>query len=133
MAPAYQSASSFIPSSPTASPSLVDQQRKEIITTHIASARIFPKLSTMIEKSHRAFMRATFDAMIANITREVDAFIRDLGLVVCDEEEKSELEKFGEFGVRLRARIGVAEKRLKDVGMVVRDVRAMMGGSQCGD
>ena len=43
----------------------------------------------MIERSHRAFLRAAFDSMIASVTREVDALIRDLGLIVPPEELES--------------------------------------------
>lgn len=39
----------------------------------------------MIERSHRAFIRAAFDGMIGAITTQVDAFIRDLHLIVAEE------------------------------------------------
>lgn len=53
-----------------------------MMTTHIAGARLFPRLASMVEKSHRGFVRVVFDGMVAAITSQVDALIRDLHLVV---------------------------------------------------
>lgn len=136
MAPAYHEASalsaspSFLlpsagptpPHSP--SPSLLDQQRKDLIATHIASTRIFPKLSTMIEKSHRALVKAAFDEMIEGVTREVDALIRDLNLVVLGEGEQSEAQRYAEFARGLTGRIARAGEVVKEGMQVVEDVRA---------
>ncbi|KAF2866503.1 hypothetical protein BDV95DRAFT_504588 [Massariosphaeria phaeospora] len=146
MAPAYHAASSFSPSrqqksissprthSPPPSPSLslVDAQRKHLLTTHIASARLFPKLATQIEKSHRGVVHACFNAMVAGIAPEVDAFIRDLGSIAVavggsgGAKNGSEAQWFPEFAERLRGRIGVADGV---AGEAMRVVEELEGGS----
>lgn len=133
MAPAYQAASALSTSSPmrisnstpphSPSPSLLDQQRKELVTSHIASSRIFPKLSTMIEKKHRALVREAFDTIIEGITREVDALIRDLHLVVCVDGEKSEAQRYVEFARGLKDRVQKAQEVTAEGREVVAYVR----------
>lgn len=61
---------------------MLDARRKLMVTTHIAGARLFPRLASMVEKSHRGFVRVVFDGMVAAITSQVDALIRDLHMVV---------------------------------------------------
>lgn len=142
MAPAYNAASLIYskpisPSSPTTptprsfSPTIADRERKDLITTHIASARIFPKLSTMIERAHHGFLRAAFDNMVAGITTEVDALIRDIYLAAPlpvereGEEGGSEARRYTEFSTLLKGRIVQAELVLEECAAVVNDIRAI--------
>ncbi|KAF2733490.1 hypothetical protein EJ04DRAFT_524428 [Polyplosphaeria fusca] len=71
-------------SSPTDNPSpeLLDKQRKELITAHVVSSRLYSKLGTLIERSHRGFTSIVFSNIHAAISREIDALIRDMHLVV---------------------------------------------------
>ncbi|KAF2114884.1 hypothetical protein BDV96DRAFT_576070 [Lophiotrema nucula] len=115
---------------------LLDAKRKHLLTTHIATSRIFARLASMVEKSHRSFVRVVFDGMVASITREVDALIRDLHLVVPGEErivkdsdgvehrerEKGEAERYAEFAGRLKVRIVAAERVMRDCRGVVEEV-----------
>lgn len=80
--------------------------------------------------------------MVASITREVDALIRDLHLVVPGEErvvldsegvehrerEKGEAERYVEFAGRLRGRIGAAERVMAGCREVVGEVRRVAEG-----
>lgn len=95
------------------------------MTTHIASFRIFPKLSTMIEKAHRDLVSSAFETVIKGVTREVDALIRDLNLVVSEESRETEAEKYVAFACGLRVRLKRAEEEVRGTSKVVDDVRGM--------
>ncbi|OCK73886.1 hypothetical protein K432DRAFT_430339 [Lepidopterella palustris CBS 459.81] len=100
-----------------------DKRRKETISRHIQQCRIFPKLSTMVERHHRTFVRATFDSMIGEITREVDNFVRDLRLVAVKEGEVSEACRYPDFARRLRLRLVQADRVIAQCGETAKELR----------
>jgi hypothetical protein len=133
MTPAYHTASALSATTPAArsspvtsphspSPSFLDQQRKDVITSHIASARIFPRLSSMVEKAHREIVREAFHDLHDGVGREVDALLRDLHMAV---QEESEAGAYGDFAEGLRDRIVGWEVVVGEVGDVAREVRRM--------
>jgi hypothetical protein len=140
MAPAYHSASALLSFSPpptkldaltltpphSPSPSLIDQQRKDLVTSHIASARIFSRLSCVVEKAHRGIVREAFADLSEGVGRVVHAFVRDFGLVVGDGrgiEKRGDGDTYGEFRVGLEAWVVRAEGVVEEVGIVVGEVR----------
>ncbi|KAF2811457.1 uncharacterized protein BDZ99DRAFT_413910 [Mytilinidion resinicola] len=113
--PAYQACS--LESGPGS-----DARRKEIMSKHIQQCRLFPKLSTMVERNHRSFVRATFDGMISAITRELDNFVRDLQLVAVEEGEETEAGRYPEFARRLRVRLVQADRVLGKCAETAREL-----------
>ncbi|KAF2263942.1 hypothetical protein CC78DRAFT_581063 [Lojkania enalia] len=108
------------------SPQVLDAHRKLLLTTHITSSHLFSRLATMIEKSHRGFVRIIFDNLLSALTRDVDAMIRDFHLVVAgvgEQEGRTEARVFGEFASGLRRRIESAECVLRTAREVVGEVR----------
>ncbi|KAF2680709.1 hypothetical protein K458DRAFT_311139 [Lentithecium fluviatile CBS 122367] len=137
MAPAYHTASALLPSSTSLippkpitltpphspSPSLIDHQRKDVITTHIASARIFSRLSSMVEKAHRGIVREAFYDLNEGIAREVDALVGDLRAVGGEAGKEGEEDRYVEFREGLRGRILGVEHVVREAGVVVGEVR----------
>lgn len=77
----------------------------------------------MVERNHRSFVRATFDSVIGDITREVDNFVRDLGLLAGPETEAQEAQRYPEFARRLRVRLVQADRVLVQCAQAARKLR----------
>ena len=79
----------------------------------------------MVERNHRSFVRATFDSLIGDITREVDNFMRDLGLLAGPETETEtpEAQRYPEFARRLRVRLVQADRVLVQCAQAARELR----------
>lgn len=66
-------------------------------------------------------MKAAFDMMIEGLTREVDALVRDLNMVIGSSRGERESVKYGEFAAGLRQRIDRTAE-------VVKEGREIIGG-----